>query len=94
VAASLGLAHVERNGHHYFLGLSMYSSEIQAQVLACHGDLYRRHERGFPTLAIRSGRIQLASVVDAPFGLAFLPDVSQFTPLDAWSFASLEATGP
>jgi hypothetical protein len=94
VAASLGLAHVERNGHHYFRGLSMYPLELQAQVLACHSDLYRRHERSFPTLDIRSGRIRIDSVVDAPFGLAFLPDVSQFTPLDAWSFASLEATGP
>lgn len=93
VVASLGIPHVERNGHHYFRGLSMYPPEVQGQTLACHGDLYRPHERGFPTLDIRHGRIRVDSVVDAPFGLGFLLDVSRFTPLEDWSFASLEATG-
>ncbi len=93
VAASLGIPHVERNGHHYFRGLSMYPPEVQAQVLACHGDLYRCHERGFPTLSIRKGRIRVDSVMDAPFGLSFLLDISRFTPLEDWSVDSLETPG-
>ena len=32
VAASLGVGHTERNGHHYFTGLSMYPQDVQAQV--------------------------------------------------------------
>jgi hypothetical protein len=84
VMATLGIEHVERNGHHYFAGLSMFPDRVQAQVLAAHGDLYRRHERGFPTLAIRDGRIAIGSVVDAPFGVGFPFDPAQFTPLEAW----------
>ncbi|HYG73708.1 MAG TPA: hypothetical protein VEK08_01645 [Planctomycetota bacterium] len=81
VAATLGVEHVERNGHHYFAGLSMYSPGVQAQVLAAHGDLYRKHERGFAALRITNGHIELGSVVDAPFGSAITLDTSAFTPL-------------
>jgi hypothetical protein len=87
--ATLGVEHVERNGHHYFAGLSMYPAGVQAQVLAAHGELYRRHPAGFPTLAIYEGKIDVGSVVDAPFGVGFLLDPTQFTPLDAWQYESL-----
>jgi hypothetical protein len=84
VMAAFGVAHVERNGHHYFKGLSMYPEEVQASVLADHGDLYRSHEGGFPTLDIRNGLLDLGSVVEAPFGVQFLMDAGQFTSLDDW----------
>ncbi|HEX2033298.1 MAG TPA: hypothetical protein VHS99_03860 [Chloroflexota bacterium] len=87
--ATLGIEHVERNGHHYFAGLSMLPQDVQQEVLARHGDLYRRHERGFPTLDVRRGRIATGSVVDAPFGYAIALDVTRFTPLDEWRFDSL-----
>jgi hypothetical protein len=84
VMALLGIDHVERNGHHYFRGLSMYPNEVQETVLAEHGDLYRKHEGGFPTLEIRDGNLELGTVVGAPFGVVPLLDVSQFSTLDAW----------
>jgi hypothetical protein len=87
--ASLGIEHVERNGHHYFLGLSMLPEEVQAKVLARHADLYRRHERGFPTLDVRAGRVDIDSVLTAPFGTGFLLDTTQFTPLSEWRFDTL-----
>jgi hypothetical protein len=87
--ATLGITHVERNGHHYFAGLSMLPSDVQEAVLAHHGDLYRRHPRGFPTVDVRGGRIQVGSVVDAPFGTAFLLDATRFTPIDEWRFETL-----
>ena len=90
VAASLGVGHTERNGHHYFTGLSMYPQNAQAQVLRHHGTLYRRHEAGFPTLDVRGGRLDIGSVVDAPFGYGFDLDTTRFTPLDDWSAASLD----
>ncbi len=90
VAASLGVGHTERNGHHYFTGLSMYPREVQAQVLRHHGTLYRRHEAGFPTLDLQDGRLNIASIVDAPFGYGFDLDTSRFTPLEDWSAASLD----
>ena len=90
VAASLGVGHTERNGHHYFTGLSMYPQDVQAQVLRHHGALYRRHEAGYPTLDVRGGRLDIGSVVDSPFGYGFDLDTTRFTPLEDWSAASLD----
>lgn len=90
VAANVGIAHAERNGHHYFAGLSMYPQSVQAQVLARHGSFYRRHEEGYPALDVRRGRVDVSSIVDAPFGYGFELDTTQFTPLEKWDAASLE----
>ncbi len=87
--ASLGLEHVERNGHHYFAGLSMFPARLQADILANHPDLYRRHQRDFPMLNIQHGTIAVESVVEAPFGVGFDVDFARFTPLKDWSFDSL-----
>ena len=76
VVATLGIPHVERNGHHYFRGLSMFPRGVQQQVLANHGDLY--HDIGFPSLNIRNGAISVGSIVDAPFGYATELDLRQF----------------
>lgn len=79
--ASLGIDHVERNAHHYFRGLSMYSNDVRETVLREHGDLYARHADGFPMLNIIDGSVDLSSVVEAPFGFASLIDVEQFDEL-------------
>ncbi len=78
VMATLGIDHVERNGHHYFAGLSMFPRDVQECVLVEHGDLYRRHPRGFPTLDIRGGTVHIGRVVTAPFGLGFAFDTSRY----------------
>lgn len=74
----LGIRHVERNGHHYFPGLSAWPLVVQAAALHHHGDLYRRHRhpggREFPVLNVRDGRLDLRSVAAAPFGTAFRLD--------------------
>jgi L-alanine-DL-glutamate epimerase-like enolase superfamily enzyme len=80
--AALGISSVERNGHHYFAGLSMFSSEIQRQVLAAHGDLYQLSSLGWPTFRIKDGNIQVDSLNKHPFGVGFVVDVEQFTPVD------------
>jgi hypothetical protein len=90
VVASLGIEHAERNGHHYFKGLSALPEDVQAAALRAHGDVYRRHERGFVTSRVERGRTDVASVVDAPFGVDFDFDPSQFTPVDRWSYDTLE----
>lgn len=74
VMAALGIAHVERNGHHYFKGLSMWPAAVQVAALARHSDLFRRHETGFPTLDIWQGTINVGSVADAPFGTRLRPN--------------------
>jgi hypothetical protein len=87
--ATLGLIHVERNGHHYFPGLAMLPPDVQATTLRDHGDLYRPAPGGYPTLDIRSGELRLDSVVEAPFGARALVPVAGLTPLDGWRFESL-----
>ena len=79
--ALLGIDHVERNGHHYYRGLSMLPTEWQHAALSAHGDLYRRHEGGFACLRVEEGRIALGSVNAAPFGLVPALDPSVFAPL-------------
>jgi hypothetical protein len=69
LVAGLGLDHLERNGHHYFAGLRMFPVPVQRAVLGHHADLYTRSERGYPTLSIRGGAIDVGSVLAAPFGL-------------------------
>ncbi|MHC4995369.1 MAG: hypothetical protein ACYTGQ_09985, partial [Planctomycetota bacterium] len=91
VVAALGIDHAERNGHHYFKGLSMYPDAIQRDVLAAHGDLYTQHANGFATLEIAGGRIGCGSVNRAPLGVGFELDPSVFTPLDEWDYDSLHA---
>lgn len=77
VMGTLGIGHVERNGHHYYRGLDTMPASVQATALDAHSDLYRRHENGYPTLAITDGRLSLDSVVDAPFGRTVALDVDQ-----------------
>jgi len=88
VAATLGITNMERNGHHYFAGLSEFPEEIQREALLKHGDLYARHSDGFPMVRIQGGRLQIGSVIDSPFGVNFEPDVSHLTPLAEWTSAS------
>ncbi len=78
VAACIGVDHIERNGHHYFCGLSMLPPSEQQKILRNHPDLYELTDAGFPTLKIRNGRIRLGSVNAAPFGVAEHPDVTLF----------------
>ena len=89
VLATLGIMHSERNGHHYFAGLSMFPEEVQAQVVENHASLYRSNG-SFLALAVSDGLLDISSVVDAPFGYDFELDTTRYTPLDAWSSDSLE----
>jgi hypothetical protein len=63
-AAALGLAHVERNGHHYFRGLDHLPPATQAAALATHPDLYRQLGNG-AALRIEDGQLRLGSVLSA-----------------------------
>src|SRR5207253_2339904 len=81
VAAALGIASVERNGHHYFAGLSQFPAALQAHALAQHGDLFTRAPTGWPRVDVREGRLTLGTVNAAPFGLAGEPDLTGLTPV-------------
>lgn len=87
--ATLGFGHVERNGHHYFRGGSGLPAHLQEGLLDGHGDLYRRHSAGFPTLDVDDGDIRCDSVLTAPFGRSVDVDLSAFTPASQWSVDEL-----
>ncbi len=88
VMHALEIRHVERNGHHYFAGLSPFDARIQEATLAAHGDLYR-DVGAFPTLAIEGGRIEIGSVLAAPFGTGFSLDevIDDWRSLEDWEKA-------
>lgn len=93
--ALLGIEHVERNGHHYYRGLSMWPAEWQNAALAAHEDLYRRHREGFVCLRIREGRVALGSVNQAPFGVTPRFDPSRFERVPYFALpASAHADSP
>jgi hypothetical protein len=79
--AALGNATVERNGHHYFRGLSVFPRAISETMLARHGDLYTPLDDGFARLDVRGGELNLASVNAAPFGVNAELSMSQFESL-------------
>lgn len=85
--ALLGVPHIERNGHHYFHGLSMHSHELSDLVLQAHPDLYGRNRDGIATLRITDGQISLASVNAAPFGCDVEPDLSMHPTVKEWIMA-------
>ena len=92
--AALGIQHVERNGHHYYRGLSLLPAAWQDAVLGAHGDIYSRHPEGFARLHIAGGQVQLGTVNAAPFGVAPLLDPSCFTAVDAVELPAAGATHP
>lgn len=87
VLASLGIPHAERNGHHYFAGLSMHEQSVQDLVMSQHSDLYRLRKLGkvsCPTVHIEGGRMQIGSAVRAPFGYGPELDLDGFQLLANW----------
>jgi len=92
LAATLGLTHVERNGHHYHPGLSYLPPQQQAAALEAHGDFYARvvsGSRQIITPHLNEGRFQIASLHCPGFGFAVEPDLRDYQAPGDWEFASL-----
>ena len=81
VAATLGLTHIERNGHHYFGRLAPLMPGIAALARQSHPDLYRADPRVGARLRVRAGSLEFASALAAPFGFAPELDVSALPEL-------------
>ena len=69
----LGLAHVERNGHHYVNGMAGLPDEEQQAFLSAHPDLYER-SHGAVRLRIRGGMIALGSLDCPGYASRAMPD--------------------
>jgi hypothetical protein len=88
--AVLGIHHVERNGHQYFEGLSIFPQEIQKRIHNSHPDLYNQNQTGLITLNIKNGKISIESVLEAPFGTMLPPEELQDFPiLENWNYKTL-----
>jgi hypothetical protein len=88
LVATLGLTHVERNGHHYHPGLSYLPIGEQQLALAAHGDLYARHQ-GVIAPNIIDGKFRIGSIQCPGFGFAIEPDMASMESPEAWTFSSL-----
>ncbi|HEX6705538.1 MAG TPA: mandelate racemase [Albitalea sp.] len=78
IASLLGLAHAERNGHHYADGFGDAPALEQRAFVSAHPDLY---EAGAPRLAVKQGRIAIDSLFQPGFGHRADPDWRAMQPL-------------
>ena len=69
----LGLAHVERNGHHYVNGMAGLPEAEQQAFLSAHPDLYER-SHGAVRLRIEHGMIRIGSLECPGYASRALPD--------------------
>jgi len=81
LAAILGIAHVERNGHHYVDGFGPAPASEAARFARAHPDFY--HESGGKyRLDTRNGCLPTASLMDTPgFASGAAPAWDSLTPL-------------
>ena len=71
----LGLAHVERNGHHYVNGFAGLPESEQAAFLTAHPDLYER-SHGAVRVRITNGMLKIESLGCPGFASGAAPDWS------------------
>jgi hypothetical protein len=69
----LGLAHVERNGHHYVAGMAARPPAERRAFLTAHPDLYT-DAGDVPRVRIRGGRLAIGSLACPGFAAAAEPD--------------------
>ena len=68
VQASLGNASVERNGHHYFKGISVFDIELQRNAIRSFPRFYTQSDDGYVRLDIRDGKLPTNDLIATPFG--------------------------
>lgn len=86
LVGTLGLTHVERNGHHFVDGFAGRPKAEAVHFLEAHPDLYADTPLG-PRLAIREGMLEIGSVLDARgLGATVEPDLAAMEPMPkaAW----------
>jgi len=88
LVSTLGITHVERNGHHYYRGLSYLPLDEQQRILEAHPDLYAPLSGG-AAVRIEAGKLNIESLQCPGYGFAIEPDLSGYIPADEWQFSSL-----
>lgn len=72
LAASLGVTHIERNGHHYVDGFGIAPAAEAGAFAAAHPALYDS-SAGRPHLAVRGGQLDLSDLHVPGFASAAMP---------------------
>jgi L-alanine-DL-glutamate epimerase-like enolase superfamily enzyme len=80
LVALLGIAHVERNGHHYVNGMAGLPETEQDAFLAAHPDLYER-SHGAVRLKITAGTLTLGSLYAPGYASGALPEFNAMRSL-------------
>ena len=88
LVATLGLEHIERNGHHYHPGISYLPAEEQEAALKAHPDFLSR-QHGVIGPEVVGGLFKIGSLQCPGMGFATLPDMETMETAENWSFASL-----
>ncbi len=84
LVTALGLSHVERNGHHYFPGISYLSAGEQEQVIENHSDFYvRKGQLIVPRL--QEGQLSTGTLQCAGYGANFEPDFDKMDTAEQWN---------
>lgn len=79
--ATLGLTHVEKNGHHYVRGCAHCTPQERQGLRAYHASLYQQLGNEL-FLDIRDGQVDLTSLQCPGYGVGFEVDL---TPFPTWS---------
>ena len=88
LVATLGIGHVERNGHHYVDGMAAVPAGEQQAFLHAHPDLYER-SHGAVRVTLRGGRLAIGSLgASAGYASGAAPEWSAMRPMAAPSPAS------
>ena len=80
LAASLGVTHIERNGHHYVDGFGVAPEAESAAFASAHPDLYQTRQ-GRPRLDVNQGQLQLGSLHGPGFASAAFPLWDRLKPI-------------
>ncbi len=88
-AAMLGIADVERNGHHYVRGLDHLSPAEIEGCLEQHPSLYEPLAGGSGRLFVCDGLVDLRSLHHPGYAVAVPPDWAALTPAEQWRYEDL-----
>jgi hypothetical protein len=80
LATSLGVQHIERNGHHYVKGFGIAPAHESSEFEKAHADLYTSSSAGVH-LNVQQGQINIASLHQIGFGHQAWPDWQSLDPI-------------
>jgi hypothetical protein len=84
LASSLGVQHIERNGHHYVNGFGMAPEAESLSFAQAHPDLYSSNQSGVH-LNVQQGLIHIDSLHQPGFGHQAWPDWASLAQITAVS---------